>query len=363
MAESSNAERTEEATQQKKDSAHDEGRIPKSNELTVAGLLMGSALVINTVGVSLGSTVMRLSGEIFASVGTMELTPGDATVLIRDLGWRVVGSLGAFLAAMAGVALAITAAQARGVLSLKPISPNFGKLNPIANGKRMLGAQSLIDLAKSLAKVGLVGGVVYTALAEAMPDALRLAQLPPMALLPMVRKYSVNLFLTAGLAYIALAGVDYLWQWWTFKKELRMSKEDVKQETKQQEGDPQIKSRRRQIARSYARRQMLKDVRKADVVIVNPTHRAVAIKYDPMLAPAPIVLALGERLVAERIKAIAREAGIPIVENKPVARALIKSAKVGTMIPVDLYLAVAEILAYVIKTRRTRGSWMGSATA
>lgn len=363
MSDASESERTEEASQQKKDNARDEGRIPKSTELTVAVLLIGSALVINTAGASLGATVFHLGGDILATAGTVELNAGDATVMIRDIGWRVIGALGAFLCAMGGVALAITALQARGVLSLKPIAPNFGKLNPLTNAKRMLGAQAPIDLAKSLGKLGLVGGVVYTALREAMPDALRLAQMPSMALLPMVRQYSVHLLMTAGFAYVALAGGDYLWQWWSFKRDLRMSKDEVKQENKQQEGDPHIKQRRRAIARSYARRQMMKDVVKADVIIVNPTHIAIAIKYDPMLAPAPIVLALGQRLVAERIKAIALEAGIPIVQNKPVARALIKTARVGTMIPVELYLAVAEILAYVIKTRGTRGSWIGSATA
>jgi flagellar biosynthetic protein FlhB len=363
MSDSSDAERTEEATQQKKDNARDEGRIPKSNELTVAMLLLGSALVLNTAGRSLASTVFHLSGDVLANIGTMSIDAGSAAVLIRDLGWRLLASLGLFISAMAGIAFAVTAAQARGVMSLKPLGPDFGKLSPITNGKRLLGTQSLIDLVKSLAKLGLIGSVVYTALRAAMPDALRLAQLPPMALMPMVRQYSIRLLQTAGLAYIALAGADYLWQWWTFNKDLRMSKEEVKQETKQQDGDPHIKSRRRQIARSYARRQMLKDVPKADVIIVNPTHIAIALKYDPMLAPAPIVLAIGQRLVAERIKAIALTAGVPIVQNIPVARALVKSAKVGTMIPVELYLAVAEILAYILKTRGTRGSWTGSAIA
>jgi flagellar biosynthetic protein FlhB len=196
-----------------------------------------------------------------------------------------------------------------------------------------------------------------------MPDALRLAQQPATALLQMVRQYSVHLLMTAGLVYLGLAAADYLWQWWTFQKELRMTKEEVKQESKAQDGDPHIKSRRRQVARSYARRQMMKDVPTADVVVVNPTHIAIALRYDPSIAPAPIVVAVGQRLVAERIKAIALESGVPIVQNKPVARALVKTAKVGTMIPVELYMAVAEILAYVLKTRGTRGNWAGSASA
>lgn len=356
-------EKTEDATQQKRDNAKDEGRIPKSQELTVAALLLGSALVLNTAGASLMTMVFHTSGDLLANVGAMQGDVGSVTAMLRDLGWRVITSLGIFLAAMAGVGFTITAAQARGVMSLKPIAPNFGKLNPLENYKKILGKQSLVELVKSLVKVGLVGIVVYSALKSAMPDALRLAQQPAMALLPMVRQYSIHLLLTAGLAYLGLAGADYLWQWWSFQNDLKMTKEEVKQENKSQEGDPHIKSRRRQIARSYARRQMLKEVPKADVVIINPTHIAIAIRYDASMAPAPIVLAVGQRLVAERIKAIALESGVPIVQNIPVARALVKSAKVGTMIPVELYMAVAEILAYVLKTRGSRGSWAGSAHA
>jgi flagellar biosynthetic protein FlhB len=363
MAESSTAERTEEATQQKKDSARDEGRVPRSQELTVAALLLGSALVINTAGSSLVTTVLGSAGDLLTRAGTISLDGGGATMLIRELGGRILASLGAFLCAMAGVSLAISAVQAKGVMSLKPILPNFGKLNPLEGAKRIIGPRSLIELGKSLGKVGLVGGAVYATLTTAMPDALHLAEMPAFALMPMVRHYAVHLLLTAGGAYLTLAGGDYLWQWWTFQKDLRMSKEEVKQENKQQNGDPHIRHRRRQIARSYARRQMMKDVPKADVIIVNPTHIAIAIKYDPSIASAPIVLAIGQRLVAERIKAIALEAGVPIIQNKPVARALLKTARVGTLIPVELYMAVAEILAYVLKTRGTRGNWVGSATA
>ena len=357
------AERTEEATQQKKDSARDEGRIPRSQELTVAALLIGSALVLNTSGSSLAAMVFNTSGDLLTRAGTMSLEGGGATMLLREIGEKVLAALGAFLCAMAAVSLGISAIQARGVMSLKPIMPSFAKLNPLSNFKRIAGPQSMIELSKSLGKLGLIGGMVYATLTTAMPDALHLAQMPAVALMPMVRHYSVHLLYTAGGSYVTLAAGDYLWQWWSFQKDLRMSKEEVKQENKQQNGDPHIKHRRRQVARSYARRQMMKDVPKADVIIVNPTHIAIAIKYDPNIAAAPIVLAIGQRLIAERIKAIALESGVPIVRNVPVARALLKTARVGTLIPVELYMAVAEILAYVLKTRGTRGNWAGSAIA
>lgn len=363
MADAPQAERTEEATPRKRESAREEGRVPRSQELTVAVLLLGSALILNTAGVTLSRTIFHTSGELLAGAGTLAFDETGTTTLVRTIGWRMIAALGAFLAAMAGVSLAISTLQARGVMSLKPITPSLGKLNPLTNARRLVGLQALLELSKSLGKIGIVSAVVYAALRTAMPDALRLAQQPTLALLPLVRHYAVHLLLSAGLAYLALAGADYMWQWWSFQKELRMTKEEVKQEGKQQDGDPHVKHRRRQIARSYARRQMMKDVPRADVVIVNPTHIAIALKYDPSVAPAPVVLALGQRLVAERIKAIALENGVPVVQNKPVARALVKSAKVGTMIPVDLYLAVAEVLAYVLKTRGRRGSWAGSASA
>jgi flagellar biosynthetic protein FlhB len=161
--------------------------------------------------------------------------------------------------------------------------------------------------------------------------------------------------MTAGLSYLGLAVVDYLWQWWRTEQSLRMSKEEIKQESRQSEGDPLVKQRMRSMGRALARRQMFRDVPKADVVITNPTHIAVALRYDPDVAPAPIVVAIGQRKVAQRIKEIAREHGIPTIENRPLARALLASCKVGTMIPGELYVAVAEILAFVFRRRVARG--------
>jgi flagellar biosynthesis protein FlhB len=183
-----------------------------------------------------------------------------------------------------------------------------------------------------------------------------LSQTSQLGFLFVVKRYSVRMLATAGGAYLALAAGDYVWQWWQYEKSLRMTKEEVKQEHKANEGDPHIKQRRRAIARSYARKQMMKDVPKADVVIINPTHIAIAIKYDASLAPAPVVLAIGMNKVAERIKEIARESGVPMVENRPLARALLKTAKVGTMIPYELYMAVAEVLAFVLRTRGRLGA-------
>jgi flagellar biosynthetic protein FlhB len=183
-------------------------------------------------------------------------------------------------------------------------------------------------------------------------------------MLDIVGGYSVRLLRNAGMMFLVLAGADYAFQRWKTLEDLKMTKQEVKEEYKAQEGNAEVKSRRRQIARDRVRQQMFKDVPKADVVIVNPVHIAVAIKYDPEVAPAPYVIALGRRKVAERIKDIAFDHGIPVIENIPLARALVAAAKVGTLIPVELYLAVAEVLAFVMRQRERFGTrWRGTVTA
>lgn len=363
MADHSEAERTEEATPRRRDEAREEGRIPRSQELTVAVSLLGGAAVLSTVAPLAGRGLFQIMGDGLAHVATTTLDAGSATMMLRVTALRgFMATIGLIVALTSG-SFVMAALQARGVMSLKPIMPQWSRINPATNIKNLLGFRPIVELLKSLGKLTIVAIAVYFSIKKALPDAISLSQTTQLSFLLIVKKYAVRMLATAGGAYLCLAAGDYIWQWWQFEKSIRMTKEEVKQEFKQNDGDPQIKQRRRAIARSYARRQMMKDVPKADVVIVNPTHIAIAIKYDPTVAPAPYVLAIGQRKIAERIKAIAAEAGVPIVQNKPLARALLKTAKVGTLIPYELYMAVAEILAFVLRTRGTRGSWQGSTLA
>ena len=357
------AERTEDATPFRRDEARKEGRIPKSPELTIAASLLGSAAVLSMLAPIAGHGLYQIMGSGLANIGTLALDAESATTLIRDTALRAFTATFGLIAATTAAAFAMAALQARGVMSLKPIAPQFSRISPASNAKNLLGSRQVVELLKSLGKLTIVGLAVYSAVKAALPDAIVLSQESQLGFLFVVKKYAVRMLTSAGMAYLVLAAGDYLFQWWQHEKSLRMTKEEVKLESKQNDGDPQIKQRRRQIARSYARKQMMADVPKADVIIINPTHIAIAIKYDPTLAPAPIVLAIGQRKVAERIKEIARLSGVPMIENKPLARALLKTAKVGTLIPYELYMAVAEILAFVLRTRGTRGSWEGSALA
>jgi flagellar biosynthetic protein FlhB len=354
MSEHSEAERSEEATPRRRDEARTDGRIPRSQELTLAASLLGSAAVISVMAPVAGRGLYAIMGHGLSSLGSISLDLNSATALIRETALHAFTATVGLIAAMSIATFVVAALQARGVMSLKPITPQFSRINPLTNAKNMLGMRPIVELLKSLGKLAIVGGAVYASIKAALPEAIALSQQSQVGFLFVVKRYAVRMLASAGGAYLALGAGDYIWQWWQHEKSLRMTKEEVKQEMKQNDGDPQIKQRRRAIARSYARRQMMKDVPNADVVIVNPTHIAIAIKYDPTIAPAPIVLAIGQRKIAERIKAIAAESGVPMVENKPLARALLKTAKVGTLIPYELYMAVAEVLAFVLRNRGTR---------
>jgi len=348
-------ERTEAATPKRREDARKDGQIPRSQELTMAMVLLGSAVLINMAGPMLAGRLLAVFGLGLASLGTAPLDANGAIALLRGMGWRTLATVAVWGASLAGLALFVAGVQARGVFTTKPLEPKLERLSPGTNAKRIAGLQSWAELVKSLFKLLIVTIAVRGAIVAAWPDTMALAEQGPAAFLHVVRKYSVKLLMTAGLCYLALALFDYLWQLWQHERQLRMSREEIKQEMRQSEGDPLVKQRMRSMGRALARRQMFREVPKADVVITNPTHLAVALKYDPLIAPAPIVIAMGQRKVAERIKAIAKESGVPLVENKPIARALVAKARVGSMIPSELYLAVAEILAFVIRRRILRG--------
>ncbi|HEX7243329.1 MAG TPA: flagellar type III secretion system protein FlhB [Longimicrobiaceae bacterium] len=354
-------EKTEEATPKRRDEALAEGRIPRSQELNSAILLLGSAAVLNSAGGGLGTALATGMTTGLLAAGSARMDAAGAVSLVQATGGRALAALSVFLLAMAGIALAVAAAQARGVVSLKPVTPQWERIDPLSNGARMLGAQPWMELGKSLAKLLIVAVAVRGSLSDAWPEILALAQESPVGLLEVVRRHGLRLLQTAGFSYLAFAGVDVFLQLRQHEKGLRMTKDEVKREMKESDGDPLLKARMRSMARSLARKQMLRDVPQADVVITNPTHIAVAIRYDPEKAPAPMIVAMGQRKVAERIKQIARDNGVPCVENKPVARALLASAQVGMMIPQELYVAVAEVLAFVIRQRQARNGWPGSA--
>lgn len=365
MAESDSGEKTEDPTGKRLEEAREKGQIAKSAEFSTAAFLLGFLMVMAFAGPPLWRFLLSAMGGTLAAAGDRSWEGTGMITWLQGLGFRTIVAMLGVTGAMAVIAIGIQAAQTGGLLTTKPLEPKFSRLNPISNAGRILGKQSFVELFKSLAKMAIVSWAVYATLENAWPDVQALAlESSPMALMDIVDRYGMKLVRNAGLMFLVLALADYGWSRWTTNEQLKMSKQEVKEENKSQEGNGEMKGRRRQVARERIRRAMFAAVPKADVVLVNPTHIAIAIKYDPNVAPAPYIVALGERKIAQRIKELAFQHGVPVIENKPLARALIKVAKVGTMIPVEMYLAIAEVLAFVMRQRAKYGAkWRGTAAA
>lgn len=365
MAESDAGEKTEAPSDRRLSEARERGQIAKSPEFTTAAFLLGATVAIAAAGPPLRRYLLDMMGGTLATAGD-PLRWGTSSILrVQELGFRTIVAVAGVGAGMAVLAITVQAAQTGGLLTSKTLEPKWERLNPVTGVQRLFSKQAIGDLVKSLGKLLIVGWAVYATLADAWPALQALAGDPaPNAILEVAGGYSIRLLRNAGVLFLALAGADYAFQRWRTLEDLKMTKQEVKEEAKSSEGSGEVKARQRQIGRERIRRAMLQEVPKADVVIVNPVHIAVAIKYDPAVAPAPYVVALGRRKVAERIKELAFGAGVPVIENVPLARALIAAATVGTIIPVELYLAVAEVLAFVMRQRERYGArWAGTVTA
>jgi flagellar biosynthetic protein FlhB len=352
-------ERTEAATPRKLEKMRGEGQAPRSPELGLSiGLLVACVILQNGAGAAATRMQAFLTGT-FRDLGT------TGRVQDLDLLWaqQVLGKAGeTWLLSVLPLFLVLPAlgvgvgfAQG-GIFSFKAMM-HFGALNPMTGFKKMFSMQSVVGLGKALAKVSLVGVLTWRALQD---TAAKLPQVDgstdPRVLAAFMAQGILDVGLPAAEVLLVLAIADYAYQRWTFSKNARMSKQDVKEEHKSQEGDPMIKSQMRAKQRAMAKqRRQLEDVPQATVVVTNPTHIAVALRYDRGMA-SPKVVATGGDLIAEQIKKIARAAGVPLVENVALARGLFKAVQVGDEIPVELYQAVAGVLAYVysLKNRRRR---------
>jgi flagellar biosynthetic protein FlhB len=334
-----------------------DGQAPRSPELGSSIGLLAACIILQTTA---ASAVTRLEAMLTGSFSDLNAV-GRASDINLLWAEQVLGKAGGtWLLSIAPLLLVLPAlgvgigfAQG-GIISFKTLV-HFDKLNPFTGFKRLVSMQALVSLGRSLAKVSLVGVLTWRGLQE---TASKLPQIDgstdPRAMAAFMGQAMIDIGIAAAEVLMVLAVIDYAYQRWEFAKNARMSLQDVKQEHKQQDGDPlikaQIRAKQRQMAR--ARRQM-NDVPNATVVVTNPTHIAIALQYDRGM-PSPKILAKGADLIAERIKLLAREAGIPTVENIALARGLFKAGEVGDEIPMELYQAVAEVLAYVYSLKKKR---------
>jgi len=354
-------ERTESPTPRRRQQAREEGRVARSQELSAAVVLLaGTTALASFGGAGLAAHATRLFQEAARALSTGPLTPAAAAELLQGI---VVGLLLALLPlvlAIAAVAVIANVLQTGGVVSGKPLMPDLSRISPGAGFKRLLSLEAPAILVKSLLKLAALGLVTWLVLRRGWPALTGLSQADPGAILAVLRAMLIRLTLATGLAFLVVAGLDYGFQVLRHERSLRMTRQELVREHRETEGDPLIKSRIQAFGRARARQRMLQAVPTADVVVVNPTHIAVALRYDASVAPAPVVVAMGERKLAERIRALASQAGVAIVEDRPTARALLATGRVGHMIPPALYAAVAEILAWVFRQRGRLGAPIAS---
>ena len=351
MSEESDLEKTEPASPRRLEKAREEGQVVRSRELAPFILLMTGVAGLWTLGCVLGrtlDTVMRQSLRFESA------TAFDTSRMLSRFASVVWESLLAFLPLLLlfGVAaLAAPLLTGGWTFSTKVLAPDFGRMSPFSGLGRMFSAHSLAELFKAIAKSLLVGGVGAWVVWHRLPDAIALMNAPVQEALLHMLDMVLRCCLAVVLSLLVVAAIDVPWQFWEHFKKLRMTKEEVKQEFKESEGDPHIKGRIRQQQRAMARRRMMAEVPKADVVVTNPTHFAVALRYEEGRMGAPRVVAKGTDEVAARIRALAAEHRIPLMSAPPLARALHRHVELNQEIPAGLYTAVAEVLAWVYQLK------------
>ncbi len=346
-------EQTEKATPKRREEARRRGQVAKSPDLAGAAVFLAGVFVLHALASktlsSVGATTQAILWRIhehqdftISSVWMLYLRAfGSASMLLGVL-------FGAALVAAVGVNLLQTGA----LFSLTPITPSFKKINPFTGAQRLLSKQVLVNLGKQLLKLGAVLLIVYTSIAGNLNSLLAIGQMPASQLIGFVGDLSFSITWKFGFLLVIVALLDYAYERWQYEESLKMSKQEVKDEYRQSEGNPEVRGAVKRRQREFARRRMMAAVPKATVVVTNPTHFAVALEWDEMKMDAPVVVAKGADLIAKRIREIATEHRIPIMENPPLARTLYAKVELDQAIPPNLYAAVAQIIAFVYKLKR-----------
>jgi flagellar biosynthetic protein FlhB len=344
-------EKTERATPKKRQEARKKGQVASSAELPGAFILLFVFLGFIMLGGYYKSKLIGLFGWLLEEKLTMEITPENVLSLFSAVMIQGLLLLAPIFAITVIIGLASNYLQVGFLLTGETLKVDLNKINPINGFKQIFSLRSLVEFLKSVLKLIVIGLIVFASLWNERASILKLAEVPVDEALGFIAGLTVKLGLQIGAVLVVLAVMDYIYQRYEHEKSLRMSKQDIKDEYKKTEGDPLIKGKIRERQRRMALQRMMQEVPKADVIITNPTHFAVALKYDGALMDAPEVIAKGMDYTAQRIKEIAKEHGVVTMENKPLARALYDRTEIGDTIPADLFQAVAEVLAYVYKLK------------
>lgn len=346
-------EKTEKATPKRRREAREKGQVLQSKEINSAIIIIVSFLGLKILGSFMFSNLLSFSNNFYEEyfINQNIFNIKDINIMMIRIISIVVIVVGPLTAILLILGVSASYLQVGFLFTTKTLEIKLSKLNPIEGFKRIISKRALVELLKSLLKIVIIGYLVYVYAIREIYNIFKLIDLNIESIVTHIGNMVVNVGIRSGIALLILAVFDYGFQWWEHEKNLKMSKQEIKEEYKQTEGNPQIKSKIKEKQRQMAMSRMMQDVPNADVIITNPTHFAIAIKYDKEMYDAPYVLAKGADLVAKNIKEIAIKHSIPTVENKPLAQTLYKTVEIGQTIPEDLYQAVAEVLAYVYSLR------------
>ena len=344
-------ERTEQATPKRFEEARRKGQIPRSRDLTAAAVMLAGGTALYMLGAQIGA---NLHGMMSRGLTLTREQALDSTHVLPALASSAAAGLLACAPVFGVIMLAaILAPLALGgwSFSTQSLAPKFERMNPLEGVKRMFAMRSLVELLKALAKFGVVAVVAVIVLWNDAPEMLSLGRQPVEQAIGHAFKLSGQALLSISAGLVLIAAIDAPYQLWQYAQQMKMSREEIREEYKESEGSPEVKGRIRQLQQQMARQRMMQDVPKADVIVTNPTHFAVALRYDDKRMRAPIVVAKGVDLLAARIREVASEHDVPIFEAPPLARVLYREVDIGDEVPSALYVAVAQVLSYIFQLR------------
>jgi flagellar biosynthetic protein FlhB len=349
--ETEDAQKTEEATPRRLEEARTKGQVASSREVNHLFIILAGAVSFMALAPGLGGGIVRALSRFVTEPDRFVVGPAGIGDALSNAFGQVLLALLPVMALLVVAAILAGVVQSGLIFSTERIKPELSKISILKGAKRLFSLKSIAEFVKGVLKLAVVGSVVAMLFLPIFDDLPRITTMSIGAVVSLLQSLAVRLFMGVLAVMAVIAVVDFLYQRFEHMKSMRMSRQEVKDELKQTEGDPQVKARLRQIRTERARRRMMASVPEADVVITNPTHFAVALKYDPLTMPAPLVLAKGADAVAEKIREVARDHDIPLVENPPLARALFASVVLEQEIPAEHYKAVAEIISYVFRLK------------
>lgn len=342
--------KTEKATPKKRRDERKKGNVFMSKDAVAMATLIGAYAMLKLLS---GTIVEGLGGfmeETLAAAGQKGLRLEDVlNTLEMNAMMVMLKTVGLIAIVVVVCAVGATFAQTKLLVSGEALKPKFSRINPLEGFKRLFSLKSVVEAAKGILKITILLVIVYQSIRDMFNESARYLYADIGIATAHIFDKAMSLILKISIAFAVLAALDFFYQWWDYERQLKMSKQEIKEEYKQTEGNPQIKSKIRELQRRMSQSRMMQQVPDADVVIRNPTHYAVALRYDPERDFAPLVLAMGQNELALRIVSVAEENKVAVVENPPLARQLYASTDVGQMIPQELYEAVAEVLVYIFK--------------